>query len=331
MSLDAKGRASMLAATVLAVMLTVVLGYGSAGIPYLELREWARSEGLNVTWEKKGKVWHITGNRGTMVLKNNSACALFNGVRVWLFYVVQASPSSIKVSEADLEHVIKPLFQAGAPRRVRVVVIDPGHGGRDRGYSCRNISEKSVTLTLANQLRSQLKSKGYTVVLTRNSDTGVSLSDRAAKANAVKGDLFVSLHCNATEVSPGSAKGVEVYCLTPVNGRSTNSGRPGSSSAVMDLQQIKESVRLAFLVQSNVVNQVGMQDRGVRFGNFEVLRLVRMPGILIETGFLSNPSERERLLDPSYQARLVMAICDAIHEYARGNTTYNQRGQGSGK
>ncbi len=324
-----QGRASMLAATVLAVMLTVVLGYGSAGIPYLELRKWARSEGLNVTWEKESKVWRITGNRGTMVLKNNSACALFNGVRVWLFYLVQASPTSLKVSEADLEHVIKPLFQAGAPRRVRVVVIDPGHGGRDRGYSYRNITEKSVTLTLAKQLRSQLESKGYTVVLTRNSDTVVSLSDRAAKANAVKGDVFVSLHCNATEVSPGSAKGIEVYCLTPVNGRSTNTRRPGSSSAVMDSQQIKESVRLAFLVQSNVVKQVGMQDRGVRFGNFEVLRSVKMPGILIEAGFLSNPSERERLLDPRYQVRLIKAISDAIHEYAKGDTTNNHRGRAS--
>ncbi|WP_445737346.1 N-acetylmuramoyl-L-alanine amidase family protein [Mariniflexile sp.] len=158
----------------------------------------------------------------------------------------------------------------------KVVVIDPGHGGKDSGAIGPNgIMEKDIVLNIAKamiQLNTNTSSD-FEIYLTRYADTLISLSDRTRLAKTLKADLFISLHCNQSE-NP-KARGVEVY----VNARSGN--------------YLKESILLAYDLEKQIKTKLGFESRGVKFGDFQVLRdLVDFgPSVLVELGFLSNWDE----------------------------------------
>ncbi|WP_240911210.1 N-acetylmuramoyl-L-alanine amidase family protein [Yeosuana marina] len=158
----------------------------------------------------------------------------------------------------------------------KIVVIDPGHGGKDSGaIGLNGIMEKDIVLSIAKamiRLNSITKSD-FEIYLTRYKDTLISLSDRTRLARNLKADLFISLHCNQSE-NP-KARGVEVY----VNARGGNF--------------LMESILLAYGLQKHMKTKLGFESRGVKFGNFQVLRdLVDFgPSVLVEFGFLSNWDE----------------------------------------
>jgi len=222
------------------------------------------------------------------------------------------------------------------PRPAFVAVVDPGHGGAQEGAaSPAGELEKDVALDVARRVADRLKRLGAKVILTRTGDIEVPLANRAAVATAVRADLFVSIHLNSmpTPELRRTTRGVETYFLsadatdahaTAVAARENAdrlAGEPAVDPAdpvgaiLMDLQSadaLQESSRLAYAVHGRLVEELGAEDRGVKQAPFYVLAGARMPAVLVEVGFISNPEEAERLRAPGYRDRIAQAIADGV-------------------
>ena len=169
------------------------------------------------------------------------------------------------------------------------ICIDAGHGGNDPGAVGGGLQEKDLVLSMAKKLAVILKACGQSVCLTRTDDSYVALSKRCSVANEWGADLFVSIHCNSS--ADPSAHGIETLCYT-------GAGRSGS---------------VAKRVQEALVRATGWRDRGVKERTgLAVLKGTDMPAILVETGFISNETDRAFLKDASVQERLMQAVADGI-------------------
>ena len=175
----------------------------------------------------------------------------------------------------------------------KIIVIDPGHGGKDSGATGLNdIQEKDVAMSLANEvlrLNNDLE-KPLDIYLTRYNDTLISLSDRTKLAKALKADLFVSLHCNHSD-NP-NARGIEVY-VTDVISKYSN-----------------DATWLAFQLHEDLNKRWGFESRGVKFANFQVLRETMdfTPSVLLELGFLSNKDESHYISEYENLQHIALAI-----------------------
>jgi N-acetylmuramoyl-L-alanine amidase len=218
---------------------------------------------------------------------------------------------------------------------IRTIVLDPGHGGKDVGaISPDGLQEKDITLQLCQKLVPMLSKLGARVILTRNDDSLVSLTQRTAIANQYKADLFISVHMNAAMSK--AARGSETYFLSleasdelakKVAERENASSPPargplGESGdlklILWDLAQqeyLKESSRLAEVVQEEMCKAMGVENRGVKQAPFKVLVGATMPAALIEVGFISNPEEEARLKDEKYQETILAALFGAISRF----------------
>lgn len=218
---------------------------------------------------------------------------------------------------------------------VRRVVIDPGHGGRDPGApsAISGVYEKHINLDISLMLANKLKRDlGLEVVMTRSADNYLTLEERTAIANTHRADLFISVHANSSRNR--NARGIETYFLnlTTDNESIAVAARENATSEknISELQEIlndlmrnakiNESSRLATYVQKSMVGKVSTQynpthDRGVKYAPFYVLLGAQMPSILIETGFISNPRESRRLMDPEYQRTLCNGIVEGIRTF----------------
>jgi N-acetylmuramoyl-L-alanine amidase len=244
----------------------------------------------------------------------------------------RSEPPALDVQE--LAHPRGLPLSVVAGLKVRRVVIDPGHGGRDAGATGPGgTHEKDVTLAIARALKTQLEDAGLEAVLTRDADVHVDLEDRTRLANEQHGDLFVSIHCNAARSR--KLHGVETYTLnlnsSRYAARLAARENAGSRKGIGELQMIladlatkantDDSVRLARLTQQEIVGDLraahgdAIRDLGVKQALFHVLVGARMPAILVETGFLSHPEEERRLASPSEQARIAAAIREAVERF----------------
>lgn len=216
------------------------------------------------------------------------------------------------------------------------IVIDPGHGGIERGAVGKSGSEeKDLTLVLARTLKRQLEaSLPVRVVLTRGEDQELPLETRTAIANQNQADLFISLHLNS-EVGSG-ARGAETFFLSmeatdaaaaeaaarenrvdPTPSRFDDE-EFGLQLILWDLAQthhLAESQRLGNLIQQELNETLEIRNRGVKQAPFRVLMGATMPAVLVELGFLSNPDEEARLQTASYRAELVSALVRAVIRY----------------
>jgi N-acetylmuramoyl-L-alanine amidase len=224
----------------------------------------------------------------------------------------------------------------GKGRNVSRVVLDPGHGGTDPGASsATGLQEKEVTLDIAHRVAPMLARDGIAVVLTRDDDRFVSLEERTARANGASADLFVSIHCNASEGKGRS--GVETYVLdTSTNemaSRVAARENATSAAATEELSSILASMRMADQSQRSVHLGELLQraalasvksarptvtDGGVHRAGFYVLVGARMPGVLFETSYISHPEEGALLGTADYRTRLADAIANAIRAYREG-------------
>ena len=170
----------------------------------------------------------------------------------------------------------------------RTIVVDAGHGGYDRGgVPGQRITEKDKTLDVAQRLKRILQAQGYRVVMTRDSDVFIPLGTRCAIANNYRGASFVSIHFNCA--SRAGANGIETYYY-----------RSDSSS-------------LAASIHRNVVSISPSENRGIRRRGFYVLRRTAIPSVLVECGFLTNPTEGRLALSPDYRQRLAEQIARGIN------------------
>jgi N-acetylmuramoyl-L-alanine amidase len=227
-----------------------------------------------------------------------------------------------------------PLFK---PAKIRRIVIDPGHGGHDPGaIGANGTREKDVVLEMGLKLAKKIREDLHMdVVMTRSTDIFIPLEERTAIANKVNADLFVSVHANASLNRLSS--GIETYYLNlaktekakQVAARENNTSleKVGVLQTILfDLmanQKLNDSARLADDVQSALYRRIGKQfedakNLGVKQGPFYVLVGATMPSILVETAFLSNDKEEERLKNPEYQDATVDGIVEGIKQYIAG-------------
>jgi N-acetylmuramoyl-L-alanine amidase len=217
---------------------------------------------------------------------------------------------------------------------VKRIVIDPGHGGKDRGAMAGDqIAEKDITLALAKALKENLETEiGCEVILTRTKDQFVPLTQRTRMANKKNADLFISIHTNAHVDS--SFNGVSTYSLNfakdKESARVAALENAASNNTLCDLKplleklllntKISESTDLARHVQRSIVAKLGtkgdkMRDLGVKQAPFCVLLGAQMPSVLIEAGFISNKKDEMRLTSKSFQQNLVKGITGGIKAY----------------
>jgi len=217
-------------------------------------------------------------------------------------------------------------------RPIRTIVVDPGHGGRDPGaIGVGGMREKDATLRLAQALGARLEEKGFRVIYTRRDDRTMSLEERTAIAESVEGDLFLSLHMNASRNR--SAHGIETYYLDKNHERHALdlAARENGISlpevnvlqqtlAMLHIEEISpHSRRLALAVQGQVIRGLPRkqrpQDLGVKKGPFYVLFLSNMPAILVEAGFITHHGEAERLRDGDYLERIAEQMAVGVESY----------------
>jgi len=218
---------------------------------------------------------------------------------------------------------------------VRKVVIDPGHGGKDPGCMFNGLKEKDITLKIAQALAIRLEEQlGCEVSLTRTRDIFLSLEERTAIANTEKADLFISLHVNA--LRDKRVRGIETYFLNVAASESAVmvAARENATSEknISDLQgilselmmntKVNESRSFANHVQGELIRSVssrykGVKSLGVKQAPFYVLIGAEMPSILVESGFLTNTTERKRLASMNYQGQLARGIAEGIESYVR--------------
>ncbi len=224
---------------------------------------------------------------------------------------------------------------------VSTVVIDPGHGGRDYGAIGRRANEKDIALAISLKLGEYIREyiPEVEVIFTREKDVFVPLHERAQIANDNKADLFISVHCNSA--SSRRAQGTETFVMglhrSEANlevARRENKSilyeedymetydgfDPHSPEAniIFSLYQnayLDQSLKMASLVQDQFRDRAGRIDRGVKQAGFLVLYEIAMPGILVETGFISNSAEEQFLMSSSGQAYLASAIFRAFRDY----------------
>lgn len=185
-------------------------------------------------------------------------------------------------------------------KKSEVVVIDPGHGGKDSGSANKTsgYEEKSLTLETAMKTKEFLEEIGYTVIMTRTSDEYIPLKRRAEIANESRADLFVSIHFN--HCPSREAHGIEIFVY---------------KEKTPHTHRIQDSHYAAEQLSTHVVKYTGMYTRGTKLGNLAVIRETKMPAVLIEGGFLSNPSEREKIKDPRHRANLAWGIAKGVDHY----------------
>ncbi len=227
-------------------------------------------------------------------------------------------------------------------RSQKTIVIDPGHGGRDAGaVGYKRKKEKDAVLAVAKKLYKELKNRGYKVYLTRTKDYFVELRNRTKYANRRMADIFISIHANAAPKKSKylSMRGIETFFLSPA--RSKRAKRVAALENRADLDSMGYFSKITFLnflnrekiIASNKLAidiQKGMlynlrkhfkdvQDGGVREGPFWVLVGAQMPSVLIEIGYITNPTEARRIFNPYYQTLLAKGIADGIDSYFEKN------------
>jgi N-acetylmuramoyl-L-alanine amidase len=290
-----------------------------SGSDYVRLAEWGESAGCTMKWNKSDGEIEVSGASTRLNFAIDSRRAEIFGVSVWLSLPVVNRNGVPLISLEDVRSAIEPVV---SPRkseaRVQTVCLDPGHGGKDAGKAQGRNYEKKYTLLLARETADLLREQGFKVVMTRTNDEAVELPDRPQLASRQSADLFVSLHYNAADTG---VHGVEVFCLAPPGMNSSDEGggksnHPAESGNAQD----DRNVLLAYHVQKSITHSLPLEDLGLKRSHFEVLRLARMPAILIEGGFLSNPEDAKNIYNSAFRKRMARAIVEGIVAYRRALT-----------
>jgi N-acetylmuramoyl-L-alanine amidase len=262
-----------------------------------------------------------------------------------IFYLPDPFRVVVDVSTRSPGASAKP--KSGGKRIVRRVTLDPGHGGWDDGaVGPTGLREKDVALDVAHRAAPALATElGIETMLTRDTDTFIPLEERTARANGFQSDLFISIHCNATE--NGQANGLEVFVLDPSRERDKaamgavhRENRGGRGGKVLDPGKLDAQISTIaaglhggtttqasrlfaqLLTKSTLASLAARHpnthDHGVKTAGFFVLLGAQMPSVLFETAFISNPDDEARLTTADYRQKLADAIVNAVRAYRDG-------------
>lgn len=228
-------------------------------------------------------------------------------------------------------------YQPKDPKRKKIVVLDPGHGGKDPGAIGRSwrTYEKNITLSTGQELKKQLEAKGFRVYMTRSTDIFIPLRKRVAIARSYHADLFISLHADSTYNR--KAQGLSIYTLSEtasdkeaaalaerenkadiIDGMDFSDNSPEINDVLISLSQNdsrNKSSKFAAYVVDEMRKQVKLVNNTHKFAGFAVLKAPDIPSVLVELGYLSNYTEETYLRQPSYRSKLAASITRAVVKY----------------
>lgn len=303
----------------------VATGYKIGNVEYVPITDFSRRFGLAASWVKRDERLVLKSDRWKIELNADSRDVDLNGCRFLLGEPCRVERHMAFLSKADAEKLLGPILrpgylQPGVPD-LRVITLDPGHGGVDNGTQNTRLGlvEKSLTMDVAARVGRLLRADGYRVVFTRDSDTKVELPIRSAVANTAGADLFISIHFNSL---PRDTKtnGVELFTFAPEDVRSTDAWSGKVSDAESQPSPVNKfdhwSSVAAFSMQREMLGALKAFDRGKKIAHFGVLRSLNCPGMLVECGFLSNEAEARRIATPEYRQKIAEAIVLGVRSYA---------------
>ncbi|MBC8095628.1 MAG: N-acetylmuramoyl-L-alanine amidase [Akkermansiaceae bacterium] len=291
-----------------------------SGREYVPIADWASANKFTLRWLAPARTLQVSDRLTKIIFTVDARAdrtkAFINGIEVSLAFPVTYQGGKAYITQTDLTHTINPILSPPRNSRgvkIKTICLDPGHGGRDPGFQVGSNNEKKYTLLLAQEVRELLQRAGFNVVMTRSTDYYLSPEARPDVARKRKADLFVSLHFNA--FSSRAVKGIETYCLTPAGAYSSNSGGEGVTRWVSGNRNNEKNMLLAYQVQRSLVKSLGGEDRGVKRARYKVLTEASVPAILVEGGFMSNPTEGRKIFDSAYRRQMARAIVDGIMAY----------------
>ncbi len=288
---------------------------------YVAAETIAPRSGLSDSWLVPQRRLLLSDRDTRIELEVDSRDLVFDGVRVFMGEPAVLNRRSLYVSRIDRDRLLRPILEPrsvpGPVPSLRLIVIDPGHGGKDDGAINAKLKmrEKAMALDVALRLEKLLKAAGYKVLLTRRKDSFIPLPLRPAHANKVKADLFISIHFNALENR--TVAGTETYILTPQHQRSTSSEKrmPDDKIRYPGNGDDAWNAVLGFHVHRNMLRALRTNDRGLKRARFAVLRDLECPGLLVEGGYLSNEAEARKIGSPDWRQQLAKAIAAGVDDY----------------
>ena len=286
---------------------------------YLSLDNIAKFYGLPTKVEPVDSRLRLDNGHNAIEVTLDSREAFVNGVRNWLCFPVVEKDGKFLMSRVDLAKTVEPQLRPHMiPNlgKIHTVVLDPGHGGHDKGALSGYGAEKDYALDIARQLKPLLEAKGLRVIMTRDSDVFVPLEVRARIANATRDSIFVSIHFNATDLNP-AATGFEIYSLTPRGAPSTQDDSLALHFLNMQAGSPVDapSLALSTCIYHSVLGHIPEFDRGIKRARFAVLRLTKIPAVLVEGGFLTERGESKLIANSTWRAKLAQSISVGIENY----------------
>ncbi|WP_158512536.1 N-acetylmuramoyl-L-alanine amidase family protein [Candidatus Endolissoclinum faulkneri] len=245
-------------------------------------------------------------------------------------------PSTLSISP-DYKLTKDLSYRPKSKNQLKIIILDPGHGGRDPGaIGYKGIYEKDILLNTAKELKKLLEKTGnYKAVLTRNKDYFIALGKRIAISQQENADLFISLHANS--VNNQSLRGLSVYTLSDIkssNNFKKTTIKPNKIYATLQNGGCKNKLKVSYILLNlkydRVINcsarlagyiikemkrKTKLLTRPHRFANFTVLKVLNIPSVLIELGFLSNQEDNQLLSNPAYLHKIAAALALAIDNY----------------
>src|SRR6476620_462559 len=290
-----------------------------SGHDYLTVENISKFYGLPAGVVAQGEKMRFETVKNPLEFVSGSREAMINGARSWLCFPLIEQDGKYLISRTDVAKTIEPLVRphrVASVGNVQTVVLDPGHGGYDKGQVSRYGNEKDFALDVARKLRPLLHSKGLRVIMTREGDYFVPLEVRARVANAGRTSIFVSIHFNGTNDDP-NATGFEIFSFTPRGAPSTSDTALTSSSFNMQPGSgvDAQSMALSACIYHSVLGHIPEYDRGIKRARFAVLRLTKVPAVLIEGGFLTERGESKLISNKDWRAKLAGAIGMGIENY----------------
>src|SRR5213596_4055657 len=290
-----------------------------SGQDYLSVDNVSRFYGLPAGIAASGEKVEFEAAKNPLEFVSGSREVMINGARSWLCFPAIEQNGKLLVSRTDVAKTIEPLVR---PHRVpnvgkvQTIVVDPGHGGYDKGQVSRYGYEKDFALDVARKLRPLLLAKGLRVIMTREGDYFVPLEVRAQIANAARDSIFVSIHFNASN-DDRNATGFEIFSFTPRGAPSTSDSAVRSSSFNMQpgSEVDAQSMALSACIYHSLLGHIPEYDRGIKRARFAVLRLTKVPAVLIEGGFLTERGESRLISNKDWRGKLAAAIGVGIESY----------------
>ena len=292
------------------------------GRRYVRMNTLAAEFGLKPKWVVRSRRAKLASSIPSkfVEIEVDQKDAILNGTMVYLCAPVVYASGELFVGYIDYNRtlipMLKPTAVGGTLPKAAHIVLDPGHGGNDSGALNvgKGLKEKVLTMDVATRLATLLRKRGLRVTMTRTTDKFVELADRAALANKLKADAFVSIHFNAA--ANKTVSGLETYIMTPKGESSTNSRGADTKSYAANLQDNWNAL-LGWNMHRNIkLGIASSDDRGLRRARFAVLHPLNCPGVLVECGYISNSAEADRLRKATHRQQIADSLDRGIAAYA---------------